>query len=67
MERHSVRGARMMPEEIYKRAGGNQRLINEQLERYGYTLPGGQQAEGVLRPQLSGWRGPSGSEIRDSN
>lgn len=64
MARNNVQGARMMPEEIYKRAGGNQRLINEQLERYGYTLPGGQQPEGVLRPQLSGWYGPSGSERR---
>lgn len=64
MHRHGVQGQRMMPEEIYKRAAGNQRLITQQLERYGYILPGGQQPEGVLNPQLSGWLGPSASEQR---
>lgn len=64
MARHGVNGQRMMPEEIYKRNAGNQRMILAQLERYGYILPGGQQAEGVLRPQLSGWYGPSASENR---
>lgn len=66
MQRHSVQGQRMMPEEIYKRANGNQRIINEQLERYGYTLPGGQQSDGVLNPQLSGWYGASARERRDA-
>ncbi|WP_258933210.1 hypothetical protein [Nesterenkonia pannonica] len=64
MERNNVRGARMMPEEIYKRANGNQRLINQQLERYGYTLPGGQQGEGVIAPSRSGWYGDPAGERR---
>ena len=70
MQRNNVRGARMMPEEIYKRVSHlpdgdhRDRLIRDQLERYGYILPGRQDTDGVLQPQLSGWYGASASERR---
>lgn len=66
MQRNNVEGARMMPEEIYRRAGGDQALITEQLERYGYILPGGQDSDGVLAPERSGWYGPAAGYWRDA-
>lgn len=75
MDRHGVSGPRMMPEEIYKRANGNQRLIREQLERYGYIVPDARRSgvegdpdpqyrrdsDGGINPQLSGWYGAAAS------
>ncbi|WP_147107147.1 hypothetical protein [Nesterenkonia populi] len=64
MERSGVTGPRMMPEEIYRRANGNDRIIREQLQRHGY-ITGTQSSEGILRPQMSGWYGDSVRERRE--
>src|SRR5699024_12476934 len=45
------RGARLTPDGIYERAGGNRDAALRMLEQYGYVLPGGQGPQGVLRGQ----------------
>src|SRR5699024_1511683 len=49
------RGARLTPDGIYERAGGNRDAALRMLEQYGYVRPGGQDPQGVLRGQREGW------------
>jgi hypothetical protein len=47
-------GPRLMPEAIYAK-GLSREATLEELERYGYILPGGQNPTGVLRGQAEGF------------